>query len=308
MSSQDKKPKDDKEKAKIEKEEAKKAQKEKKAKEKEEKKRLKKEKEEAKKQKEKERKEQRRKEKEKKSSKGKKVASPPPDLPSDLPLGTNTSAAADPHPHPGCKICQNPEEQGTVEFLKKSLENWQGLPSFRDLTEAAKTLIGMKSETESHAAQEPPQDPSPEDQQLLDHIAEHIDTHIRHFLDPKSSAGGNPPTDKALPCSFAPHPAPSERPAAPGKQQENGENGGSVSHGLDGNRDWPMTTTRGHIPRNLESTSPPEFAVTQPPSRGYSPLRISASRCVSPWCEELGFNMDDSRPFPKRAASWSRRG
>ncbi|XXG98381.1 Dicer-like protein 1 [Hypoxylon texense] len=304
MSVPDKTPKDDKEKAKMEKEEAKKAQKEKKAKEKEEKKRLKKEKEEAKKQKKREHKERCHTEHKEKKSKGKRAASPPPDL---LP-GADVAAAADPHLHPGCKICQNPEEQGTIEFLRQSLENWQGLPSFHDLTEAAKTLIGLKSETEHHAAEENPPDLTPEDQQLLDHIAEHIDAHIRHFLDPKSSAGGNPPTDKASPHNFVPHAAPSERPAAAGKQHENGGDGGPNSHGLDGNRDWPMTTTRGHTLRNLESTSPPEFAVTQPPSRGYSPLRISASRCVSPWCEELGFNMDDSRPFPKRTASWSRRG
>ncbi|KAI1770741.1 hypothetical protein F4818DRAFT_455513 [Hypoxylon cercidicola] len=298
------KPESDKKRAKGEKKEAKKAQKEKKVKEKEEKKRLKKEKKQAKKQKKKERKEQRRKEKAKKN-KGKAAASPPP----DLPPGANVSAAAGPHPHPGCKICENPEEQGTVEFLRQSLENWQGLPSFHDLTEAAKKLLGRKGEIEPHAAEEPAQSISLEDQQLIDHIAEHVDTHIRHFLDPKQSAGANAGTDKALPHSFAPHPPPSDKPAAGGgKKQESRENGSPVSHGLDGNRDWPMTITRGHNLRGLKPASPPKLAVTQSPSPGFFPFPASMSRSVSPWCEQLGLSMDEPRPFPKRAASWSRRG
>lgn len=296
MSLESKNPKNDKERAKKEKEEAKKAQKEKKAKEKEEKKRAKKEKEEAKKQKEKERKEQRRKEKEEKKNKGKQTAPPP------------HPEAADPHPHPGCKICQEPEEEGVLEFLRHSLENWRGLPSFHDLTEAAKSLLGMNVETKSHAhaVEEQPQDVSPEDQELLDHIAEHIDAHVRQFLDPKS------PNYKTPPDSVPSHPAPPNRPPpdgpdAAGKQQKSGGNGSPVSHGLDGNRDWPMTITRGQIRRGPGSVSPPEFAITQPPSRGYSPLRAATSRCVSPWCEQLGFTTDDPRPVPQRAMSWSRR-
>ncbi|KAI1762056.1 hypothetical protein GGR53DRAFT_468662 [Hypoxylon sp. FL1150] len=304
-----KNPNDDKERAKREKEKVKKAQKEKKAEEKEEKKRAKKEKEEAKKQKERERKEQRRREKEAKKNKGKGTAPPP---------SASHPEAADPHPHPGCKICQDPQEQGVLEFLGYSLENWRGLPSVHDLTEAARSFLGMHVETESQATREQPQGVSPEDQELLDHIAEHINAHVRQFRDPKATAAAN---NKTPPYSFPPHSSPpskppSGRPNAPGKQHEsdgNGGtvsdgNGGNVSHGLDGNRDWPMTIKRGQTLRRPGSVSPPEFSITQPPSRGYSPHRATAtSRCISPWCEQLGFTMENPRPFPQRAISWSRR-
>lgn len=309
--------KEDKAKAKMAKEEAKKAEKERKAKEKEDKKRLKKEKEEAKKQKEKERKEQRRKGKDKKN-KGKEAVVPPP----DLPAGADFSAAAidsHPQPHPGCQICEHPQEQDTLDFMSESLRNWQGLPSFQELTEAAKKLIGMKNTNEAHSAEAnatgAKENPSPEDQKLVEHIARHIDSHIHNFLDPKSSGGGSPTADKVSPHDFAPNPAPSGGPAAPGKQQK-GENGSPTSHRLDGNRDWPMTVVQSQILHGLGPAFDPDFAASQPPSRTYSPVRASSrapsrvpSRCVSPWCEHLGFKVEDPRPaFPKRAASWSRRG
>ncbi|KAI2472968.1 hypothetical protein F4781DRAFT_443329 [Annulohypoxylon bovei var. microspora] len=284
-----KKSKEDKEKAKKEKVEAKKAEKEKKVQEKVEKKRLKKEKGEAKK-------EERRKSKDKKKNKGKETTSPPP----ELPAGSQDLAAAEPDPHPGCHICQYPEEEATIEFLKKSLESWQGLPTLDDLTATAKKLL------EPADTQQTDRSTSWNEQELIDHVVAHIDSHIHQYFDLDSPEGGNQEVGKAPPLKPNPNAASNGEPAASGKQLENG---GPTNHGLDGNRDWPMTIMQDHILRSLEPMSTPDVATTQSLFRDYSPCRVPTSRCVSPWCEQLGFRVDDSPPsFAKRNASWLRRG
>ncbi|KAI1377595.1 hypothetical protein F4677DRAFT_458940 [Hypoxylon crocopeplum] len=305
-----KKTKEDREKAKKEKAEAKKAEKEKKAKEKEDKKKLKQ-----------QLKEDRRKEKDKKKKmKGKEPAEPPP----DLPTGAGDSAAAEPlaveslapNPHPECKLCQDPEDEKAAEFMKESAEAWQGLPSFNDLTTAAKKWLGMKDTegkevpqgTEGEAAK---CSSSMNEAELIEHIIKHINKHIhQHHMDPESSGGGggNQPSDKAPPSKFGSFPAHGEGPDTAAKQQGGGD-GDATGHGLDGNGDWPVSMMRGPMLRSPEPALAPDFFTTQPPSPGYSPFRAPASRCVSPWCEHLGLKMDDSPlSFPKRPASWSRRG
>ncbi|KAI1482014.1 hypothetical protein F4774DRAFT_430205 [Daldinia eschscholtzii] len=289
-----KKLKEDKEKAKREKAEAKKAEKERKAKEKEEKKRLKAEKAN-------ERKERHHKEKEKKKNKGKEAESPP-----DLPPGANGLTATESHPHPGCHICQHPEEQGTHDFMRDLVDSWEGLPSINDLTEAAKKLLGMKEADDTAEAKQEPQVPSLNEQGLIEHIAAHIDRHIHQYIDhPNPSGGGGGNTSKSS--------------GGPDKQRGDGgrEDGRPTSHGLDGNRDWPMTMTQGHIllrsstePMSATpdvAAAPAQSSPSSPP-RDCSPFRTPTSRCVSPWCEKLGLKLDEPPLFPKRTMPWSRRG
>ncbi|KAI1102781.1 hypothetical protein F4804DRAFT_353418 [Jackrogersella minutella] len=284
------KTKEDKEKAKKEKAEAKKAQKEKKAQEKEEKKKLKKEKSEAKKGK-------------GKKDKGKGTEFPPP----DLPAGANGLAAAEPDQHPGCHICQHPEEEGTLDFMRETLESWQGLPSLDELVVAAKKLLSSKGPSEPQGKQETNQSSSTfNEQELIDHIAAHLDRHIHQYFDLDSPEGGNPEAGKAPPRKL--NTSKNQGSTAPGSQQESRENGGATSHGLDGNRDWPMTIMQDHIFRSLEPMSTPDVAAIRSP-RDYSPCRVPTSRSVSPWCEQLGLKMEETpRPFPRRNGSWLRRG
>ncbi|KAI2620041.1 hypothetical protein GGR54DRAFT_113084 [Hypoxylon sp. NC1633] len=299
-----KKTKADKERIKKEKEEAKKAEKERKAKEKEEKKRLKK-------AKEIERKEQRRKEKEMKKNKGKKDTAPPTPSPPPPDLPTIFSAAAEPHPghHPGCRICEHPHEQGTADLLNESLETWKGLPSFQDLTVAARKFLGIKDVNEPHDTPQADQNPLLNEQELIDHIVEHINKHVHQYKDTNSPGEGSPKHTKTSPKDVSPFSAPHENSSAPRKQGENLVDGDPSGQGYDGNRDWPMTLTQTQVLRSPELTSAhPDFAATQPPSRALSPVRAPTSRCVSPWCEQLGLKMDDLPPFPRRTASWSRRG
>ncbi|KAL7627849.1 hypothetical protein AAE478_002044 [Parahypoxylon ruwenzoriense] len=303
--------KEGKEEAKDDPREARKAEKERKAKEKEEKKRLKKEKAEAKKQKEKERKEQRRLEKEKKKNKGKKTAaaSPPPDLPIGAD-GFAAMAAVELHPHAGCQICQHPDEQGVVDFVKESWDSWGGLPSLQELTVAAKKLLGMKKAEEPEDTQGATQTPPLNEQELIEHMAEHINRHLHQHLDPNSSTGGNPTADRVTTEKFGPHPARHGGSPGPGKQHESHESGAPTSHGLDGNRDWPMTIMRNPTLRDLAPASAPDITPTQAPPRAYSPLPCQApiSRCVSPWCEHLGFKMDDPPHSFAKSNMWPRRG
>ncbi|KAI1092692.1 hypothetical protein F5B19DRAFT_502070 [Rostrohypoxylon terebratum] len=56
--------------------------------------------------------------------------------------------------------------------------------------------------------------------------------------------------------------------AEPKKQPENE---GSVSHGLDGNSDWPLTAMQNHFLRSLEPMSTPDAVTTQSP-QAYSPF------------------------------------
>ncbi|KAI0161154.1 hypothetical protein GGR52DRAFT_586419 [Hypoxylon sp. FL1284] len=283
----------EKEKAKAEKEEAKKARREQKAKEKEERK-------EARKRKKEEHKEHCRRRIEKIFGK-KMPASPTP----DLPPGANGAAAADSHPqpdpHPGCRICQNSQKKSTVDLLRQSMENWQGVPSFHDLAEAAKALLGMIDKAEPQDAQEEPQGPSPEDQKLIDHIAEHIQA---HFRGPEWNEDGHGETDKTSAYGLVPHPASSERRDTGGRRQESRDDGGATHHGLDGNGDWPVMPKRGHVLHSPRPASTTDFAISRPSSRGYSSMRASASPS---WCEQLGFNIDGSISPPRRARSWSRR-
>ncbi|KAI0109902.1 hypothetical protein F4814DRAFT_461101 [Daldinia grandis] len=302
--SKGKKAKEDKEKAKREKAEAKKVEKERKAEEREEKKRLKVEGA-------KERKEQRRKEKEKKKNKGKEKETDP--LP-DLPPGADSLAATEAHPHPGCQICEHPEEQETHDFMKGLLESWEGLPSLSDLTEAAKKLLGWKATDDTPDAQQSCQSFSLNDQELIEHIAAHIDRHIHHhYIDPTPSGAANASAGKSSSSKF-PYQNPCLAPDTPGQQQQRQqqagrEDGRPTSHGLDGNRDWPMTITQGHILRSIEPASAPDVAATaHSPPRDYSPLRTPTSRCVSPWCEKLGLKLDDPPLFQKPSVPWSRRG
>ncbi|KAI8964349.1 hypothetical protein F5Y11DRAFT_363957 [Daldinia sp. FL1419] len=294
-----KKSKEDKENAKKEKAEAKKAEKERKAHEKEEKKRLKAEKA-------KERKEQRRKEKERKKKKGKGAVTPP-----DLPPGADGFAAAEPHHHPGCQICQHPEEQETHDFMKGLAESWEGLPSLGDLTEAAKKLLGLGDPDDTSNAQsnaQPDTHTHPfNEQELIEHIAAHIDRHIHQYLDQNRPGEGTAPAGKPSTNNF-PCQTPFLGSDVPGKQCEGREDGRPAGHGLDGNRDWPMTIMQGHIFRSTEPMSVPDVATAQSSPRDCSPFRTPTSRCVSPWCEKLGLKLDDPSLFPKRAIPWSRRG
>ncbi|KAI1211022.1 uncharacterized protein F4807DRAFT_459252 [Annulohypoxylon truncatum] len=289
-----KKSKEEKEMAKQEKVEARKADKERKVKEKEEKKRLKKEMEAAKK-------EQRRKSKDKKKNKGKETASSPP----DLPAGAEGTASAEADPQLGCHICQHPEEEGTIDFLRDSLENWQGLPSLDELTDAAKRLLSMTDGNGFPSEREASQSTAYwDEQELIDHIAAHIDRHIHQHFDLNSPEGGNPEVGKAPPLKPNPS-SQNEEPAPPEKQLENDS---PANHGLDGNRDWPLSIMQNHILRSLEPISTPDIVATRP-SQAYSPHRGPVSRCVSPWCEQLGFTVGDSPPsFAKRNGSWLRRG
>ncbi|KAI1458035.1 hypothetical protein F4805DRAFT_457223 [Annulohypoxylon moriforme] len=289
-----KKSKEDREQAKKEKAEARKAEKEKKVKEKEEKKRLKKEKEAVKK-------EQRRQSKDKKKNKGKESASPPP----DLPAGAEGIAAAEADPHSGCHICQHPEEEGTIDFLRDSLENWHGLPSLDELTDAAKRLLNMTDANERPNEQQADSSTYWNEEELIDHIVAHIDRHIHQYFDLDSPEGGNLEVGKAPPLKSNPTPVPDEGPVGPEKQLENGS---SANHGLDGNRDWPLTVMQNRILRSLEPTSTPDVVATRPP-QACSPYKGPASRCVSPWCEQLGFTIEDPpSSFSKRNGSWLRRG
>ncbi|KAI0889095.1 uncharacterized protein GGS22DRAFT_196770 [Annulohypoxylon maeteangense] len=286
-----KKSKEDREKEKQEKAEAKKAERERKAKEREEKKKLKKEKEAAKK-------EQRRKSKDKKKNK---ATTPPP----ELPAGAEGIAAAEADQQPGCHICKHPEEEGTIDFLRDSLENWQGLPSLDELTDAAKKLLNMTDANEFVDEQQADLSTCWDEQELVDHIVAHIDRHIHQYFDLDSPEGGNTELGKAPPLKPNPTSAQKAGPATPGKQLENGS---PANHGLDGNRDWPLTVMQNHILRSLEPMPTPDIVATQSP-QAYSPLRGPVSRCVSPWCEQLGFTIEDPPPsFPKRNGSWLRRG
>ncbi|XDG09397.1 hypothetical protein ABKA04_009012 [Annulohypoxylon sp. FPYF3050] len=106
-------------------------------------------------------------------------------------------------------------------------------------------------------------------------------------------------------CQLCHCPEGEEGPAEPRKQPENE---GPVNHGLDGNGDWPLTVMQNHILRSLEPMSTPDAVATQSP-QAYSPCRGSVSRSVSPWCEQLGFTMQDGPPsFTRRNGSRLRRG
>lgn len=287
-----KKSKEEKEKAKKEKGEAKKAEKERKAKEKEEKKRLRKEKEI-------ERKEKRRADKGKKEVKVEEVEHHPhhhphPPLGSEPPADVESFTVTETLHHPGCHICEHPQEQGTINFLKESLDSWQGWPSFYDLTVAAKKLLGTGSPDEPHNTHQSDKTPTLGEQDLIEHIAAHIDRHIHEHFDIQPHEGGTHVASKAL------HPAHQHN-----GEQEGREDGNPANHGLDGNKDAPMTIIPGHILRSLEPASAPKIGTCQSPSRDCSPYRGPTSRCVSPWCEQLGFKMADS---PKRNPAWMRRG
>ncbi|KAI1657918.1 hypothetical protein F4813DRAFT_389184 [Daldinia decipiens] len=301
QNSEGKNPKEEKQKAKRDKAEAKKVEKERKAREKEEKKRLKVEKRKERN----EHKERRHKEKGKKKSKGKEkeTASPP-----DLPPGADGPAAIESHHHPGCQICEHPEEQGTHDFMKDLLESWEGLPSLNDLTEAAKKLLGLKATDDTPDAQQSCQNLSLNEQELIEHIAAHIDRHIHQYIDRNPSGEGDASAGK----SSSNKPScqnPGQGPDTPGQQQQAGcEDGRPTSHGLDGNRDWPMTIMQGHIFRSIEPMSVPDIATSQSPPRDCSPFRTPTSRCVSPWCEKLGLKLDDPPLFQKPTVPWSRRG
>ncbi|KAI1470588.1 uncharacterized protein F4812DRAFT_469158 [Daldinia caldariorum] len=303
--------KEDKEKAKREKAEAKKAEKEKKAQEKEEKKKLKAEKE-------KERKEQRRLEKGRKKNKGKE-AEPPP----DLPPGANGRTAVESHRHPGCQICQHPEEQGTDDFMKDLVDGLEGVPSINDLTDAAKKLLGTKEADDATAnAKQNPQSYSLNEQELIEHIAAHIDRHIHRYIDlkPPGAGGGeeNASAEEKPPANVFPYQTPYRFPGgqagtgAPNRQYEGREDVGvrPPGHGLDGNRDWPLTVMQGHVLRSTKPMSTPDVATAPAPSppRDFSPFRSPTNRCVSPWCEKLGLKLDDPPLFHKRTVPWSRRG
>ncbi|OTA59083.1 hypothetical protein K449DRAFT_436039 [Hypoxylon sp. EC38] len=274
-----KKSKEDKERAKREKEEVKKAQKERKANEKEEKKRIKREKEEAKK-------ERSRKSKEKKKGKEKEADS----------LAGPSASAVESHSHPGCHICQNPEDESTLDFIRELLESAQDLPSFNDLVNAAKKFLGVKETAESQPPQRANETPCWNEEELVEHIAAHIDKHMHKYFDLDSPRGEFPAAGKAPPRKAA-------------KEAESRDNDCPVSHGLDGNRDWATTIMQGHMHRSLEPISTSDVALARCPSHTCSPSGIPTSRSVSPWCEHLGFKIDDPVPsFPKRSPSWLRRG
>ncbi|KAF3061255.1 hypothetical protein GL218_04207 [Daldinia childiae] len=266
-----KNPKEEKEKAKRDKAEAKKIEKQRKAEEKEEKKRLKVEKrKEHKEHRERRHKEKERHHKEKKKSKGKEkeTTSPP-----DLPHGAHGSTATESHPHPGCQICEHPEEQGTHDFMKGLLESWEGLPSLNDLTEAAKKLLGLKATDDTSDAQQSCQDISLSEQELIEHIAAHIDRHIHQYMDHKPSGECNASAGKSS-SNNPPCQNPCQESDIPGQQQQAScEDGRPPGHGLDGNRDWPMTIMQGHIFRSIEPMSAPDIAASQSPPRDYSPFR-----------------------------------
>ncbi|KAI2772275.1 hypothetical protein F4815DRAFT_450384 [Daldinia loculata] len=291
-------PKEEKEKAKREKREARKVEKERKAIEKEEKKRLKVERR-------KEYKERRHQEKEKKKNKGKEkeTASPP-----DLPPGADGLAATESHCHPGCQICEHPEDQRTHDFMKSLQESWEGLPSLNDLTEAAKKLLGLKATDDTPDAPQSCQNLSLNEQELIEHIAAHINRHIHQHIDHNPSGEGNASIGKSS-SNKPSYQDPCQGPDTPGQQQQAScEDGRPTSHGLDGNRDWPMTIMQGHIFRSIEPMSAPDVATTQPPPRDCSPFRTPTSRCVSPWCEKLGLKLDDPPLVQKPTVPWSRRG
>ncbi|KAI0840703.1 hypothetical protein F5Y06DRAFT_293967 [Hypoxylon sp. FL0890] len=283
------KTKEGKKKAKREREEVKKAQKERKVREKEEKRRLRKEQEKAKKD-------------HRCKRKGKKTASTPP----ELPPRANNPAVAESHAHPGCHICQHPEDEGTNSFMRELMGNAQNVPSFNDIANAAKRYLGMQKAAEPQPTQPAEQSPSWNEEELVDHIAAHIHKHIHQNYDLDSPRGEFRKTSLRKTDL---KPTQDEVSAGSGMQAENRDSGGPTSHGLDGNRDWPMTIMQSQILRGLKPASTPEVALTQPPSRAYSPCRPPISRCVSPWCEQLGFKIDDPVPsYPSRSASWSRRG
>ncbi|OTA93480.1 hypothetical protein M434DRAFT_30989 [Hypoxylon sp. CO27-5] len=275
-----KKSKEDKERAKREKEEAKRAEKERKANEKEEKKRIKREKEEAKKG-------RSRKSKEKKKEKG-----------TDSLAGPSAGAVGS-HAHPGCQICQNPEDENTLNFMRELLESAQDLPSFNDLVNAAKKFLGAKETAESLPLQEANEVASWNEEELIEHIAAHIDKHMHKYFDLDSPRGEFPAAGKAPP----------RKAAVPAKEAESRDNDCPVSHGLDGNRDWATTIMQSHMHRSLEPISTSDVALARCPSHTCSPSGIPMSRSVSPWCEHLGFKIDDPAPsYPKRNSSWLRRG
>ncbi|KAI1134350.1 hypothetical protein F5Y05DRAFT_422676 [Hypoxylon sp. FL0543] len=281
--------KEDKAKAKREKEEAKKAQKERKAREKEEKRRLRKEKEAVRKNK-------------PCRCKGKKTDSSPP----ELPARNHNSSAAEPHVHPGCHMCQHPEDEGTLDFMREIIGSAQTLASFNDIVNAAKRYLGMKGTAEPQPTQQAEESSRWNDEELVQHIAAHIHKHMHQYYDLDSPRGDfrrTPPRKTDLRSTQ------DEGSAGPGIQTERSDNGGTTSHGLDGNGDWPTSVMQGHILRSREPMSTPDITLTQPPSRDYSPCRAPTGRCVSPWCEQLGFKMEDPVPsFPSRSTSCLRRG
>ncbi|KAI0852923.1 hypothetical protein F5Y00DRAFT_258179 [Daldinia vernicosa] len=293
-------PREEKERAKREKAEARKAEKERRAREKEEKKRLKverrRERREHRERRHKE-KDRHHKEKEKSKNKGKETETETASLP-DLPPGADGLAATESHHHPGCPICEHPEEQGTHDFMKGLLESWEGvLPSLNDLIEAALKLMGLKSTDDTPGAQHDCKNLSLNEQELIEHIAAHIDKHMHHYTDHHNPSGeGN--SSAAVKSS------------SNQQQQASCEGGRPTSHGLDGNRDWPMTIMQGHVFRSIEPMSAPDVATAQSPSppRDRSPFRTPTGRCVSPWCEKLGLKLDDPPLFQKPTVSWSRRG
>lgn len=200
--------------------------------------------------------------------------------------------------------------------MQETLDGLQGLPSFQELTSMAKRWLGIKAKEESKGGkgekrgkQADHQESPWNEQELIEHIAEHIDRHIHQYMDTNPSGRGNKATDKTWPPrsrSF-----PSQIGAAPEcKQQQEGHgNDDPISHGLDGNGDWLITAMPDRVPRNMEPISTPEITTTQPTSQVYSPFQSPTSRCVSPWCEHLGFKMTESPPsYLTRNTSWPRRG
>ncbi|KAI0152525.1 hypothetical protein F4776DRAFT_37034 [Hypoxylon sp. NC0597] len=283
----------DKERAKREREEAKRAEKERKANEKEEKKRLKKEKEEAKK-------ERCLRRKEKRKGKEKETG---------YPLTEPSTGAAKSHAHPGCHICQHPEDESTLDFMREMLESAQDLPSFNDLVNAAKKFLGMKETAKPQPPQKANESPCWNEEELIEHIAAHIDKHMHKYFDLDSPRGEFPVAGKAPLRKASLKSTHDEGQAVPAKQVESRDDDCPVSHGLDGNRDWATTIMQNHTHRSLEPMSTSDVALTRCPSQTCSPCGVPTSRSVSPWCEHLGFKIDDPAPsFPKRNSSWLRKG
>ncbi|KAI1081618.1 hypothetical protein F5B20DRAFT_588231 [Whalleya microplaca] len=286
-SKQDKKmAKELKDKARKEKERAKKEkkkeEKEKKAKEKEARQKAKK-----------ERKEKKRKEKEKKKSKGKKAPSPP-----NLPTGTDGCAsveAAALHPHPGCETCQHPGERSALNSIRDILGNWQGLPSFNELSDAARRMLGQANrEDRSHV--QPALESDNEDSDQIRHMADHFSRHLQQHLELDSDAGYNPTISRPLPHKIVPR-----------RPSRNEGSTTSGNYGLDGHGDLPTSAEPGQTLHNLEHFSLDTTTIQAPFRKTSPPPNINR---MSPWYDYLGLNMEDPLPsrLTRRSSQSSKRG
>ncbi|KAI1300588.1 hypothetical protein F5Y03DRAFT_408214 [Xylaria venustula] len=228
-----------------------------------------------------ERKDKRRqaKERNRKEKAWKKASKKGGDLPSHILQGLRIAPDAKVPYNPNCDICtrsavsimsskkRNPkcttcakaaERESTYKYLKSSNINLGNLPSLEELIDLLRNLLRENSATtagESEAgAQAGDQGRSKED------LAQHMSSHVRDFL----TNGGE--------ASLRGH-----------KCNANGQPGHLARHGLDGNRDSPISTDGGQMPSDSSQISDTSTRPATPPEVDWWVQAMSKESPPSPY-------------------------